>query len=51
MAKKVVASIQGGAGSKKMTKVVKMVKSPKTGAYVFEEKVMNADDLDGYLKK
>ena len=51
MAKKVLASLQGGAGSKKMTKVVKMVKSPKTGAYVFEEKVMNADDVDGYLKK
>ena len=51
MAKKVVASLQGGAGSKKMTKVVKMVKSPKTGAYVFEEKVMNADDVDSYLKK
>ena len=51
MAKKVVASLQGGAGSKKMTKVVKMVKSPKTGAYIFEEKVMNADDVDGYLKK
>ncbi|MCB4235816.1 DUF4295 domain-containing protein [Kaistella haifensis] len=51
MAKKVVATLQGGAGSKKMTKVVKMVKSPKTGAYVFEEKVMNADDVDSYLKK
>ena len=51
MAKKVVATLQGGAGSKKMTKVVKMVKSPKTGAYVFEETVMNADDVDGYLKK
>ena len=51
MAKKVVASLQGGAGSKKMTQVVKMVKSPKTGAYVFEEKVLNADDVDGYLKK
>ncbi|QNS40404.1 DUF4295 domain-containing protein [Chryseobacterium manosquense] len=51
MAKKVVATLQGGAGSKKMTKVVKMVKSHKTGAYVFEEKVMNADDVDSYLKK
>ncbi len=51
MAKKVVATLQGGAGSKKMTKVVKMVKSPKTGAQIFEEKVMNADDVDRYLKK
>jgi hypothetical protein len=49
MAKKVVATLQ--TGSKKMTKVVKMVKSPKSGAYVFEEKVMNADEVDGFLKK
>ena len=50
MAKKVVASLKYGS-SKKMTKVVKMVKSPKTGAYIFEEKVMNADEVDAYLKK
>lgn len=49
MAKKVVASLQ--SSSKKMTKVIKMVKSPKTGAYVFEEKVMNADEVNDYLKK
>jgi hypothetical protein len=49
MAKKVVATLQ--TGSKKMTKVVKMIKSSKSGAYVFEEKVMNADEVDGYLKK
>lgn len=49
MAKKVVATLQ--TGSKKMTKVVKMVKSPKSGAYIFEEKVMNADDVEAYLKK
>lgn len=51
MAKKVVASLQGGAGSKKMTKVIKMVKSAKSGAYVFDEKVMNAEEVDSYLKK
>lgn len=50
MAKKVVATLQSGQ-SKKMTKVVKMVKSSKSGAYVFEEKVMNADDVDAFLKK
>ena len=50
MAKKVVANLQSGQ-SKKMTKVVKMVKSPKTGAYVFEEAVMNADDVENFLKK
>ena len=51
MAKKVVATLQGGAGSKKMTKAVKMVKSTKSDAYVFDEKVMNADEVDSYLKK
>ena len=50
MAKKVVATLKDGS-SKKLTKVVKMVKSPKTGAYVFEEQVMNADDVDTFLKK
>ncbi len=50
MAKKVVATLQSGQ-SKKMTKVVKMVKSPKSGAYIFEEQVMNADDVDSFLKK
>ena len=51
MAKKVVATLQSGAGSKKMNKKKKMVKSPKSGAYVFEEKVMNADEVEAYLKK
>ena len=49
MAKKTVATLQGK--SKRLTKVIKMVKSPKTGAYVFEEQVMNADDVDAFLKK
>lgn len=50
MAKKVVASLKD-ASSKKMTKVIKMVRSPKSGAYIFEEKVMNADDVNEFLKK
>ncbi|MBN3661937.1 MAG: DUF4295 domain-containing protein, partial [Ornithobacterium rhinotracheale] len=33
MAKKTVATLQ--TGSKKLTKVIKMEKSPKSGAYVF----------------
>ena len=35
MAKKTVATLQ--TGSKKMTKVIRMVKSPKSGASVFVE--------------
>ncbi|MDR3271973.1 MAG: DUF4295 domain-containing protein [Flavobacteriaceae bacterium] len=49
MAKKTVATLQ--TASKKMTKVIKMVKSPKNGAYIFEEKVMNADSVDAFLKE
>ena len=49
MAKKTVATLQ--TGSKKMTKVVKMVKSPKSGAYVFVEKVVNADEADSFFTK
>ncbi|HNS30842.1 MAG TPA: DUF4295 domain-containing protein [Tenuifilaceae bacterium] len=36
MAKKVVATLQRGAG-RVNTKCIKMVKSPKTGAYTFKE--------------
>ena len=43
MAKKVVATLQ--TSTKKLTKVIKMVKSPKTGAYTFVEKVMPGDCL------
>ncbi|HUH34468.1 MAG TPA: DUF4295 domain-containing protein [Moheibacter sp.] len=49
MAKKTVATLQTGA-SKKMTKVFKMVKSPKSGAYYFEERVINADNVNDFLK-
>lgn len=49
MAKKTVATLQTGQ-SKKMSKVIKMVKSPKSGAYYFEERVVNADDVDAFFK-
>ena len=38
MAKKSVASLQKGVG-KQHTKVIKMVKSPKSGAYTFKEEI------------
>ncbi|MBV7441645.1 DUF4295 domain-containing protein [Weeksellaceae bacterium TAE3-ERU29] len=49
MAKKTVATLQ--TGSKKLTKVIKMVKSPKSGAYVFEEKVVQADAINDFFNK
>ncbi len=48
MAKKVVATLQ--KGSKKYTKVIKMRKSDKTGAYSFEEQVVPADAVNEALK-
>ncbi len=49
MAKKTVATLQ--TGSKKFTKVIRMKKSPKTGAYVFEERIVNADLAKDFFKK
>ncbi len=49
MAKKTVATLQ--TGSKKYTKVIRLKKSPKTGAYVFEEKIVNADLARDFFKK
>ena len=50
MAKKVVASLQKGGG-KQHTKVIKMVKSPKTGAYTFVESIMSPDKVNDFLNK
>jgi hypothetical protein len=50
MAKKVVASLQKGAG-KGYAKVVKMVKSEKTGAYTFQEEIVPNDNVKEYFTK
>ena len=49
MAKKVVASLQ--TAGKNYAKVIKMVKSPKTGAYSFKENVMHVEEVQSYLAK
>lgn len=49
MAKKSVATLQ--TGSKRLTKAIKMVKSPKTGAYTFVESVMAPEMVDDFLNK
>ena len=49
MAKKVVATLQTGEG-RTYSKVIKMVKSPKTGAYVFKEEMMPNDAVKDALK-
>ena len=50
MAKKAVASMQQGEG-RAYAKVIKMVKSPKTGAYVFEEQIVHNDNVKAHLAK
>jgi hypothetical protein len=50
MAKKTVASLQKGEG-KGFAKVIRMVKSPKTGAFTFKEDIIPNDDIKGYFKK
>ena len=49
MAKKTVASLQK-KGAKSVTKIIKMVKSPKTGAYIFKEKIVVTDKAKQALK-
>ncbi|AFD07900.1 MULTISPECIES: DUF4295 domain-containing protein [Solitalea] len=44
MAKKVVATLKTGTG-KEYSKVITMVRSPKTGAYSFKEVVVHNDHV------
>ena len=50
MAKKVVATLQKGDG-RTFSKVIRMVKSPKTGAYVFEEQMVPNEKVKDILAK
>lgn len=50
MAKKTVATIQKGEG-RSYAKVIKMVKSPKTGAYVFQEEIVHNDKVKEFFAK
>lgn len=50
MAKKAVASLQRGEG-RAFSKVIKMVKSPKTGAYIFQEEMVLNDKVKEYFTK
>ena len=49
MANKSVASLQ--TGSKRLTKAIKMVKSPKTGAYTFVEAIMAPELVNEWMSK
>ncbi|HEY9177916.1 MAG TPA: DUF4295 domain-containing protein [Flavipsychrobacter sp.] len=42
---------KGGADSKNFTKVIKTVRSPKTGAYTFKEAIIHKDKVKDFLAK
>ncbi len=48
MAKKVVATLKTTTG-KDFAKVVKVVRSPKTGAYAFKEEIVANDKVKEYF--
>ncbi len=49
MAKKSIASLQ--TGNVRLTKAIKMVKSPKSGAYTFVESIMQPEKVNDFLAK
>lgn len=50
MAKKVVSTLKSGTG-KDFTKCIKMVKSDKTGAYLFKEEIVHNDHIKDFFSK
>ena len=52
MAKKTVASLhEVSKEGRAYTKVIKMVKSPKTGAYIFDEQMVLNEKVQDFFKK
>ena len=49
MAKKAVATLRQRGATKGMAKVIKMVKSDKTGSYTFVEDVMSVENVSDFL--
>lgn len=50
MAKKVVATLKKTDG-KGYAKIIRAVKSPKTGAYTFKEEMVSTDEVQEALKR
>lgn len=50
MAKKVVATLRTSSG-KDYAKVIRMVRSEKTGAYTFKETILPNDQVKDFLAK
>jgi hypothetical protein len=50
MAKKAVATLRDKS-AKKNVKCIKMVKSPKTGAYAFKEEILESEAVKTFFAK
>jgi hypothetical protein len=50
MAKKTVAGYREKSEGRSYSKVIKMVKSPKTGAYIFREEMVPNEVVKDYFK-
>ena len=51
MAKKVVATLKKAEAGKGYAKIIKAVKSEKTGSYMFKEEIVPVDQVQEALKK
>lgn len=51
MAKKVVATLKKAGAGKGVAKVIKMVKSEKTGAYTFQEEIVPSELVKDFFEK
>jgi hypothetical protein len=50
MAKKVVATLRKEGAGKEWSRVIRAVRSPKTGAYTFKEEMVPAELAKDYFK-
>jgi hypothetical protein len=46
-----VKDLKASAEAKNWTKVIKAVRSPKTGAYTFKENIIHKDKVTDFLKE
>jgi hypothetical protein len=51
MAKKVVATLKKAGAGKGVAKVIKMVKSEKSGAYTFQEEIVPSEMVKDFFEK
>ena len=50
MAKKTVAGYREKSEGRSYSKVIKMIRSPKTGAYIFKEEMIPNEAVKDYFK-